>query len=72
MNDIRVHVVDGFSLGGKALLSIGKSYGPITRTSKDLWKFIWEVSAKKPALVNEIVEIVIRDNLLKFIKRKKT
>jgi processive 1,2-diacylglycerol beta-glucosyltransferase len=65
--NVKVHVVDGFSLGGKPLLSLGKSYGPITRTSKDLWKFIWEVSALKPALVNEIIEMAIRDNLLNLL-----
>lgn len=67
-DEIKVHVVDGFSLGGKALLSIAKSYGPITRTSKDLWKFIWEVSAMKSTLVNEIFEMAIKDNLLNLIR----
>lgn len=66
--DIKVHVVDGFSLGGKPLLSLAKSYAPITRTSKDLWKFIWEVSAMKSTLVDEIFEMAIKDNLLNLIR----
>jgi processive 1,2-diacylglycerol beta-glucosyltransferase len=66
--DVKVRVVDGFSLGGKALLSVGKSYGPITRTSKDLWKLIWDVSAINPALINEFIKIVITDNLLKLLR----
>lgn len=70
-NNVSVNVVDGFSLGGKALLSIGKSYGPITRASKEVWKFIWEVSSIRPSIVNEIIEIAIKDNLLKLINETK-
>lgn len=70
-DNVNVHVVDGFSLGGNVLLNVAKSYGPITRTSKDLWKFIWEISALKPALVDEIVELVIKDNLLNLLKETK-
>ncbi|MDT8718498.1 UDP-N-acetylglucosamine--LPS N-acetylglucosamine transferase [Clostridium sp. 19966] len=69
--NINVHVVDGFSLGGKALLSVGKAYGPITRVSKELWKFIWEASARKPEVVDEIIEFVIKDNLLELLRRTK-
>ncbi|MFL0266865.1 MGDG synthase family glycosyltransferase [Candidatus Clostridium radicumherbarum] len=68
---VKVHVVDGFSLGGKPLLSVGKSYGPITRTSKDLWKFIWDLSSKTPSMVNEIIEMAIKDNLLNLIEETK-
>lgn len=70
-DSVKLHVVDGFSLGGRPLLSIGKSYGPITRASKDLWKFIWELSSIKPAIVNEIVEMAIKDNLLNLINETK-
>lgn len=66
--NVKVRVVDGFSLGGKALLSIGKSYGPITRTSKDLWKLIWDVSIKNPPLINEFIKIAITDNLLNLLR----
>lgn len=66
-NDIKVHVVDGFSLGGKPLLSIGKSYGPITRNAKDLWKLVYNITAHTPSLVDEIIEYAIRDNLLDVI-----
>ncbi|MDP4091130.1 MAG: UDP-N-acetylglucosamine--LPS N-acetylglucosamine transferase, partial [Bacillota bacterium] len=70
-DEVRVHVVDGFSLGGKPLLSVGKSYGPITRFSKDLWRFIWEISSKRPEVVDEIVEHVINDNFLELLRKKR-
>lgn len=69
--DIKVHVVDGFSLGGKPLISIGKSYGVITRNAEGLWELIWDISSVKPALINEIVEIAIKDNFLQLIEKVK-
>lgn len=67
-NGINVHVVDGFSLGGTTLLKIGKSYGPITRSSENLWQLIWNVSSIRPALVNEFIELIIKDNFLQLLK----
>ncbi len=69
--NIKVHVVDGFSLGGKPLISIGKSYGVITRNAEGLWELIWDISSVKPALINEIVEIAIKENFLNLIKQVK-
>jgi processive 1,2-diacylglycerol beta-glucosyltransferase len=66
--DVNVHVVDGFSLGGNTLLKIGKSYGPITRTSENLWELIWELSAKKASLVDEAVESMVENNFMKLLK----
>ncbi|WP_438265197.1 hypothetical protein [Clostridium tyrobutyricum] len=40
--NVKIHIVDGFSLGGTTLLNIAKAYGPITRKSESLWKFIWD------------------------------
>lgn len=68
---INVKIIDGFSLGGKALIHIGKSYGPITRNAKELWKLIWKISITKPQLVDEAVEIIIKDNLLNVLERVK-
>ncbi len=70
-NEINVNVVDGFSLGGSTLLKIGKSYGPITRTSKNLWELIWELSMIKASLVNEAVELLIEHNFMELLKRIK-
>lgn len=69
--DINVKVIDGFSLGGKAMIQVGKSYGPITRNAKELWKLIWKISLTKPQLIDEAVEIIIKDNLLNVLKQVK-
>ncbi len=53
--NINVHVVDGFALGGKPLMTIGKSYGIITRKAEGLWELIWDISSVKPQIVNENV-----------------
>lgn len=68
-NDVNIHVVDGFSLGGNTLLKIGKSYGPITRKSQSLWELVWNMSTLKPVLVNEFIELIIKDNLMKLIEQ---
>ncbi|MFJ5760761.1 glycosyltransferase [Neobacillus sp. NPDC093182] len=70
-NDVKIHVVDGFSLGKQLLIKIGKSYGPITRNSENLWKIIWKLSALKPSLVDNFIETLIRDNFLKLLAEVK-
>ncbi|MBP2032837.1 processive 1,2-diacylglycerol beta-glucosyltransferase [Clostridium algifaecis] len=67
-DNIRIHVVDGFSLGGTTLLNIGKAYGPITRKSESLWELIWDISSNNPSFINEIVEFKIKDRFLKLLK----
>jgi len=69
--DINVKVIDGFSLGGKAMIQIGKSYGTITRNAKELWKLIWKISLTKPQLIDEAVEIIIKENLLNVLEQTK-
>lgn len=66
-----IHVVDGFALGGKMLLEIGKSYGPITRFSEQLWKIIWHFSAFNSYFVNKFIELMIKDNLLTLLDEVK-
>lgn len=65
---INIHIVDGFSLGGKPLIKVGKSYSFITRNAESIWELVWDISETKPALINEMVEITIKDNFLKLIK----
>ncbi len=67
--DVKVHVVDGFSLAGNFGIKFGKLYGSVTRNAKDLWKLAWEIALKKPALLNEFTELAIRDKFLKLVKR---
>ncbi len=69
--NINIHVVDGFSLGGKPLMAIGKSYGLITRKAEGLWELIWDISSVKPQIVNEIVEITIKEKFIKLVEQIK-
>lgn len=66
-----IHVVDGFSLGGKTLVNIGKSYGPITRYSEQLWKMIWHLSAFSSIFVDKFIEAMIKNKLLSLLEEIK-
>lgn len=66
-DNVKIHVVDGFSLGGTTLLKIGKAYGPITRKSENLWELIWDISCSNPLFINEIIEFKIKDRFLKLL-----
>ncbi|MCQ6280589.1 glycosyltransferase [Bacillus sp. EB600] len=66
-HDVKIHVVDGFSLGGPLLLSIGKSYGPITRSAEGLWKMVWSLSSVKPTLVNDLIAGLIKTTFLRLL-----
>ncbi len=68
---VELHVVDGFSLGGKVLSGIGKSYGPITRYSEQLWKIIWHFSALNSFLVDRFIETMIKHKLLTLLDELK-
>jgi processive 1,2-diacylglycerol beta-glucosyltransferase len=68
---IEVHVVDGFSLGGNPLLNIGKSYGPITRKSENLWEMVFNFSAENPSFINRFIEILVKNNFLKLLDEVK-
>ena len=65
---VKIHIVDGFSLGGQVLLKAGKSYGPITRNAEGLWELIYDLSSIKPSLINEAIEFKIKDNFLNLLK----
>jgi processive 1,2-diacylglycerol beta-glucosyltransferase len=70
-HDVRIHVVDGFSLGGPLLSGIGKSYGPITRSAEGLWKMVWNLSSLKPTLVNDLIAGLIKKTFLKLLNEVK-
>ncbi|MBM7656306.1 MGDG synthase family glycosyltransferase [Neobacillus cucumis] len=70
-SNIDICVVDGFALGGTSLLKIGKSYGPITRFSGQLWNAIWHFSAMNSILVDKFIEVMIRNNFLELLKKEK-
>ncbi|WP_066622223.1 MGDG synthase family glycosyltransferase [Clostridium magnum] len=66
---VKIHIIDGFSLGGKLLQSIGKSYSPTTRNAEDLWGIIWHLSAIKPSLVDKLFELKIKYNFIQLLKK---
>jgi len=70
-NDVKVTVIDGFSLGGSFGLRIGKLYGPLTRRVKDLWKIVWDISIKSPSIFIELVELSIREKLYEKLRELK-
>jgi processive 1,2-diacylglycerol beta-glucosyltransferase len=69
--NLEMHVIDGFVLGGKSLLNIGKAYGPITRYSSQLWNAIWHLSAMNAFLVDKGVELMIKNNFLALLNEVK-
>lgn len=69
--DVKIHVVDGFSLGGSTLLKVGKMYGPITRNSEHLWKVIWDYTSVKVPFVNHLIEMKIRTRFLALLDKVK-
>lgn len=66
--DVNIHVIDGFTLIGNLGLRIGKLYGSITRNAKEIWKMIWEISQKRPSIVNDFTEVAMRDNFIKLLR----
>lgn len=69
--EVNVNVLDGFTLGGKMGLRIGKMYGSVTRNAKEIWKMVWEISQKRPSLINEFTEISIKEKFVKLLKHIK-
>jgi len=66
-DDVKVTVVDGFTLKGNMSLNIGKLYGPMTRNAKELWKLVYEISLRNPELICEITEVAVKENFLKLL-----
>lgn len=65
--DIEFKSVEAFEFGGKFGVRIGKMYAPIIRTSEDMWKFIYQLSAKEPKSVRDVVRRLIRRKFYKLI-----
>ncbi len=70
-HDAEIHVVDGFTLGGPFLLSIGKSYGPITRKAENVWRMVYHLSSDNPKAINSFIEILIRHRFLELLEEVK-
>lgn len=69
--EVQVKVVEGFSLSGNLGLKAGKMYGSITRTSREAWKLIWDISEKRPSLIIELTELTIHDRFVKLLYEMK-
>ncbi len=65
--EVKLSIVDGYALSGNFGLRIGKLYGTITRASKDLWKFIWDISLRHPYVITEFIENSVRDSFLRAL-----
>ena len=65
--NIEFKSVEAFEFGGKVGLRIGKMYAPIIRTSEDMWKFIYAMSATEPHLVKSVVKRIIKRKFNKLV-----
>ena len=65
--EVKLNILDGYSLSGGLGLRIGKLYGTITRASKDLWKLIWDISLKHPYAITDLIETSIQDSFLRAL-----
>lgn len=65
--DVEYKAVEAFEFGGKVGLRIGKLYAPIIRTSEDMWKFIYSMSATEPRLVKTVIKKVIKRKFYKLV-----
>ncbi len=61
--DLKVHVIDGFSLGGPFGLWMGQLYGSVTRNAPLIWKICWQMSVHYPGLINTVTELAINNRL---------
>lgn len=66
--DVKVHVIDGFELGGNIGTRVGKLYGSVTRNAKEVWKIIWDISMRTPTLINEVTELTVKESFLDVLR----
>lgn len=66
-SDVEYKAVEAFEFAGKMGLRIGKLYAPIIRTSEDMWKFIYTMSASEPHLVKTVVKRLIKRKFNKLV-----
>lgn len=70
-DDLEVKSIEGFSLAGQMGVKIGSLYAPIIRTSKDMWRFIYEVTCKRPGAVKTLVKRLIKRKFNKIVDEYK-
>lgn len=67
--NVHTDVIDGFALAGNIGVRVGKLYGAITRNAKDLWKLTWEISHKRPSLINDFTLALFKTKFLAYLKK---
>lgn len=66
-----VAVLEGFDLLGRPGAKLSKAYGPVTRTSKEAWRVIWEVVQNSPNRINRTMSPIMSHKLMAVIEREK-
>ena len=66
--DIRVSVIDGFSLGNKLWYALGKLYNPLAVNAPVLWGFLYRMGNHFVSLINAVVAILIRKKFRKCLE----
>lgn len=69
--DIEFKSVEAFEFAGRIGVRIGKLYAPIIRTSEDMWKFIFRLSAREPNSVRGAVRRIIKTKFYKEVEEYK-
>lgn len=69
--DVNINIIDGFDLAGNMGIQVGKSYGLVTRNAKKLWNLAWKFSSKNLYVMHEFIELSIKYNFVKLLKKLK-
>lgn len=69
--DVNINIIDGFDLGGNMGVRVGKSYGVVTRNAKELWNLTWKFSNKNLSVMHEFIELSIKHNFIKLLRKLK-
>ncbi|MBQ1935231.1 MAG: UDP-N-acetylglucosamine--LPS N-acetylglucosamine transferase [Clostridia bacterium] len=65
-----VSVLEGFDLLGRPGVKISKAYGPVTRTSKEAWRMLWELVQTSPNSINRTMAPIMSHKLMEVIERE--
>jgi UDP-N-acetylglucosamine:LPS N-acetylglucosamine transferase len=69
--DVNINIIDGFDLAGNMGVQVGKSYGLVTRNAKKLWNLAWKFSNRNLYVMHEFIELSVKHNFLKLLKKLK-
>ncbi len=61
--------LDGFELGGKLAVFLGKLYGPLTNHARFVWALYYSFCNIFPRLMNHFIAKIIEQNFLTALKR---